>query len=353
MFSNRVKLKHLALLCRSLGTSLSAGVGLLKTLETASRKVSHPALRDALMLVTTDIERGSTLTEALDARGDYFPDLFVDMIDVGEQTGSLPEVLQSLAEHYESNLQLKRDFISQMTWPMVQLGAAILIVGLLIFIFGYLAELTGGAEEFGIQGGDLLGWGLTGTRGVLTWFGGWAVVIVGGTFAYFFITRSLMGKQLVHRSLMRIPIVGGCMRDFAIARFSWAFYLTQNSGMPIDDSLDASLLATANGAFIGEAPHIIESVIGGEDLSDALNESGLFPEEFINIVHVSETTGTVPESLHRLSPQFDDQARRSLKLLTRLAGWAIWIGMASFIIFIIISFALMYIRLLERLSLGL
>ncbi|MEZ6055955.1 MAG: type II secretion system F family protein [Planctomycetaceae bacterium] len=353
MFARRVKLKHLALLCRSLSTSLSAGVALLKTFETASRKALRPDLRDSLALVTKDIEAGSTLTEALDAQGDYYPDLFVDMIGVGEQTGSLPEVLESLAEHYESNLQLKRDFIGQMTWPLIQFGAAIMIVGLLIFVFGMIAEKSGGVtEEFGIKGGDLLGWGLTGTNGVLWWFGGWAVLLTGIWGGYFLFTRSLMGLKLVHRALMSLPVIGGCMRDFGIARFSWAFYLTQNAGMPIDDSLDASLLATANGAFIGEAPRIIDSVIAGEDLSDALNNTGLFPEEFINIVQVSETTGTVPESLHRLSPQFQEQARRSLKLLTTLAGWGIWIGTATFIIYIIFSFAMMYIGILQKLSGG-
>ena len=291
--------------------------------------------------VCIDIKSGSTFTEALESHGVYFPDLFVDMASVAEQTGSLPEVLLSLSEHYENNLRLRKDFLSQITWPVIQLTAAVLIIALMIYVLGWVSDQGGGKEL------DILGWGLLGGAGVAKWLGGWAAGIALLWLGYKIAAASLTGRRTVHQALMNVPVIGTCLRNFAIARFSWAFHLTQTSGMPIDDSLDASLTATANGAFDAAAPAIIQDITDGETLSDALNHSRLFPEEFINIVHVSETSGTVPEALHRLSPQFEEDARRSLKTLSMVAGWLVWLIVAGFIIFVIFRIIFWYTGLID------
>jgi type IV pilus assembly protein PilC len=340
MFAKRVSTKRLALLCRSLGTSLEAGVPIVKALETASRKTSDGALRDAMERVVSDIKSGTTVTEAFDDQGDFFPDLFVDMLAVAEQTGTLPEVLLSLADHYENNVRLRKDFLSQITWPVIQLVAAIGIVGMLIYILGWIGESSGATI-------DVLGWGMLGWTGALTWFLGWAMGAGLLWFAYKLAAASLVWRKTMHRTLMAIPVVGGCLRNFAIARFSWALHLTQSAGMPMDDSLDASLRATSNGAFDAASDQIIDEVMRGEPLSDALAHSQLFPEEFLNVVHVAETSGTVPEQLQRLSPRFEEDARRSLKTLTSLAGWGVWIIVAGFIIFVIFRIVLWYTGLIN------
>ena len=117
--------------------------------------------------------------------------------------------------------------------------------------------------------------------------------------------------------------------------------------MPVPDSLDASLRATANGVFIAAIPQINGDIMDGEPLADALGHSGLFPEEFVQIVHISETSGTVPEALHRLSPQFEDQARRTLRALAITAGWAVWATVAAFIIVMIFRVMLWYVGMLN------
>lgn len=341
MFAPRAPTKQLALMCRSVGVGLEAGVPVVKAIETATRKSSDGRLRRVMAEVVDDIKAGESLTDALDVHGAYFPDLFVDMISVGEQTGTLPEVLLALADHYENNIRLWKEFLSQITWPVIQLLAAINIIALLIYILGWIGD--GG----GLLSTDILGFGLVGASGVFKWYLGWIIGSVVLWFAYRLLTTSLAGKKALHQTLLAVPVVGGCLRSFAIARFSWAFHLTQSAGMPIDDSLDASLRATANGVFEAASRSVIADVLKGETLSDALAGARLFPEEFINIVHVSETSGTVPEALHRLSPQFEEQARRSLKLLTTVAGFVVWALVAAFIIFLIFRIVLWYTGLIH------
>lgn len=341
LFQSRIPLKPLALVCRSLSTLLHSGVAIDKAFRIASSKLGDPRARRALEEIATDLRKGNDVAASMRRHGVYFPELLIDMVSVAEQTGALPEVLAGLADHYDNTLRLRRTFLAAIAWPVIQLVVAILVIALLIFVLGIIAESNSG-EAF-----DVLGWGLLGASGALTWLGlcfGSALVLF---IAYQILSRGLRQQEAVHSLLMKIPVVGGCLQAFAIARFSWALYLTQEAGMPIGRSLQASLDATANGAFRGAAPQIIGMVNAGEDLTVALRESRLFPADFLHMVDVAETTGTVPEALHRLSPQFEDQARRSLAALTAVLGWGVWLLVAAFIIFVIFSIALWYVGMIN------
>jgi len=330
---------QLAMVSRNLGVSLHSGISILKAFELASRKTSGP-LQSALRDVISELKSGSDLTSALEARPQVFPPLFVDMVRVGEKTGNLPEVLRSLAVHYESNLRLRRDFLSQITMPMIQLIIAILVVAALILILGWVGESTG-------QTIDVLGWGLLGPRGALLWLGGWGMGVAAVVILYQVLGASLSGKRAVHQFLLGIPVLGHCLRSFAIARFSWAFALTQGSGMEVEESLDTSLRATSNGVFIAAAPGIISDIMDGSSLTESFERSGLFPVEFTEFVLVAEQSGTVPEALDRLSPQFEEDARRSLQALTVALGWLIWGTVALFIIFVVFTIASWYLGLIN------
>ena len=93
-------------------------------------------------------------------------------------------------------------------------------------------------------------------------------------------------------------------------------------------------------------------ILSGESLSGTLATSGLFPADFVHMVDVAETSGTVPEALNRLSLQFEDQARRSLTTLTAVLAWAIWAVVATFIIFFIFRIALKYIGMINDAASG-
>jgi len=340
--------KTLAVVCKSLATMLHAGVSLLKALDTLAKRTGNARCRRNLMDVRQQVQQGTDIAAAMRAQGRYFPDLTIDMIHVGEQTGQLPEVLDRLADHYENNVRLRRTFLGLIAWPVIQLVAAILIVGFLIWILGIIAETRGGGDP----PRDILGLGLLGTRGAVIWFTGSFGTIFGVLAGYFIASNVFRQQRALDSLLLAIPVVGGCMRSFAIARFSWAFALTQQTGMPIARCLDASLRATNNGAFAGASRGVQDDVLGGEELSTALGATHLFPDDYLQMVQVAETSGTVPETLQRLSPQFEDSARRSLVILATVAGWAVWVVVAGLIIFLIISFFVQYAGMINDAASG-
>jgi type IV pilus assembly protein PilC len=268
------------------------------------------------------------------------------MVLMAEETGMLPEVLANLADHYDNNLKLRKTFVGMIAWPVIQLVAAILIIALLILILGLIAESRGG-EPINIF------WGLSGMRGAIIWLTATFGTLFGLVVAYFILVRVLGGQRFVDPLLLRVPVLGSCLRSFAIARFSWAYYLTQQTGMPIRRSIDSSLRATANGAFMSASPALQSQLAAGEELTNALADTGLFPAEYIEMVHVGENAGTVPEMLHRLSPQFEEQARRSLSVLAAALGWLVWAAVATFIIFLVFKVFLWYVGMINEAAKGL
>lgn len=333
MFGSQISTRSLERTCRNLSTLLFSGVPILKALGVAGRRTHDSRCERALAAVAEDVMRGEEISTGMASLGGRFPELMIEMVRLSENSGALPEVLVHLADHYENTIRLRRNFIISITWPVIQLLAAILVIALLLFILGIVSDPSGlgpGKED----PMDLFGVG-TGLQGALLWLTlslGSLAALVGG---FLLAKKSLAGQQMFEPFLLRLPVIGGCLQSFAVARFSWAYYLTQQTGMPIHRSLATSLRATGNGAFVGATRGICEDVEEGEELSTALARPGLFPEEFIEMVAVAETSGTVPEQLHRLSPQFEDKARRALAMLTAVMGWLIWMMIAGVIIFAI------------------
>lgn len=334
-------LKTLAHACRSLSTLLESGVEVRQAFKLASGKTGDARCRDAFAEINVQISAGHEISAAMRGQGRTFPELMIDMIEMSEGTGSLPEVLTHLADHYENNLRLRREFVSSIMWPMFQLVAAVLIIALLIVIFGLIGDNPGGPNM------KQLVFGLSGVSGAAIWltctFGSAFLLWIG----YQVSVRQFAAKRVLDPLCLRVPVLGTCLRSFAIARFSWAYYLTQQSGMPVDRSLTSSLKATNNGAFQGATPLVCAGIREGEDLSVVLTASGLFPDDYLHMVSVAETSGTVPEMLHRLSPQFEEQARRSLKTLTAAVSWLVWLLVATFIVFFIFRFFLWYVGMIN------
>lgn len=336
-----ISLSVLAAFCRSLSTMLRSGVNVVKAFQVAGGQSHHLKLKAVSARVVDEVRKGREVSEAMEAQGAAFPELVIDLMRVADQTGSMPEVLERLADHYDNLVRLRRTFLGAIAFPIIQLLAAIFIVAALIWILGLIASSQGGEPL------DVLGIGLKGTTGALTWLGFCFGSFFLAAIAYLILVNGLKGRAFVHSLLLRIPVIGGCLQRFALARFSWAFALTQQAGMMIKPSLESSLKATGNEAFVEKIPMVTAMISAGEELSFALAETGLFPRDYLELVRVGESSGTVPETLDRLSPQLEDQARRSLATLTAALAWLIWGMVAALIVFFIFRIALWYVNLIN------
>jgi len=265
------------------------------------------------------------LAAALAETGDYFPTLFLELTDVGEQTGHLSEVFARLAENYEDQVKMRRVFLAAIAWPIFQLIAAVLIIGFLIWIMGVI-----GNGKI-----DPLGFGLVGNTGLAIY-----VVFVGTVAAAIFVLveavrRGLVWTGPIQRFVMRLPGIGKPLRTLALARLAWSMHLTMKTGMDVRRALRLSLASTRNVVYTDQIDPIDAEIAEGNSIYEAFRGTGAFPADFLDVLAVGEQSGRMVESMERLSRQYQDYARTALATLNVLAGFAVW-GVIALIIIVMI-----------------
>lgn len=346
MCSPRIKLKALAGLCRRLATALEAGIDIRKVWSREANAARGSA-RQVYSQISMAVDTGSSLGEAVGATGTYFPVLFKELVVVGEVSGHQAEVFKQLAENYEYQVVMRRQFLGAIAWPLIQLGLALSIVGFLIWVMGFIGQMTGNKPI------DLLGLGLLGNEGLAIYLAILAAIGVAAYLLFQALRRGVFWTRPLQLFVMRLPKLGRALEILALARFAWSLHITLEAGMPLERALKLALASTHHVTYTSQAEDIWLSIRGGDDLSTALERPGIFPLDFLDTVQVGEQSGKLSESLGLLSRQYQEEARSALAVLTHLAGFAVWCLVAGLIIAIIFRMFSFYLGALHDAAKGL
>jgi type IV pilus assembly protein PilC len=334
LFSKRLSLQSLIELCRTLRHNLGAGLTLRDVFRQLSKRGSL-SVRPVAERICEQVERGDSIEEALNAEQAYFPPMFLALAKVGERSGNLPEVFGEMEKYYLLQQRLKRQFISQITLPVLQFFAAVFVIALMLYVLGAIAESNRTTAM------DPIGLG-TGAAGALTFLGMVFGTLTALAVVYFVATRTLNRRTMVDELLLKLPVVGPCLMAFALARFCLALRLTHETGMPITSALRLCLRATDNSAFEARTEVVLTTLRGGDELAVALANCHLFPEEFQNIVAVAEESGRLPEVMGQQADYYEEEASRRLTVLTRVAGYGVYATYAVLVIIAIFMIARNY-----------
>ena len=253
----------------------------------------------------------------------------LSMIQVGEETGSLPEILNELSRHYGEQAMLQRKLKSQITMPIFQFGMAIAVIAILILVLGFLPKAPGQPDY------DPLGWGLQGATGSIVFLGIISSIIIGGILLWKIVLNNGAFKAKISAIFVNLPMVGAYLRESALGKFSIGLGLTLDSPMSVKKALRLSMEITSNDAFIQACQPVLASVKKGQPIVQALSQCSIFPEEYLAQIEVAEEAGSIPETCKRLALQHSEEAGRQLSLIFYLMGGAVWLCTAGFIIFII------------------
>jgi len=337
----RIPTKQLEKLCRRLSILLEAGIDARTALAREAERASGGAARRHMASIHEAINRGESLHAALEETGDYFPDLFRAIVLVGEQSGHLGEALGQLADDYDARLRLRRQFLGAIAWPLIELTAAVLLIGFLIWIVGVIGQWTGKTI-------DVLGLGLVGNRGLAIY----CAVIAGAAIAVFSvihaIQRGLGWVKPVQRAALKLPAIGKPLMTIALSRLAWAMHLTFDAGMDLRPALRLSLESTRNAHFTDQIDSIDRAVNQGQSLHEAFSQTDAFPADFLDSLHTAEESGRLVESMGRLSKQYHEQAEAALQVLITLAGFAVWAVIAAIIVAAIFRVFSLYVGTIQE-----
>ncbi len=326
IFFRRLSTSSLIDLCRSMRYALNSGLMLRDAMDLLANKGTRQ-LRPVAAKVCQDLKAGWSLQDALQKQQRVFPPLFIALCAVGEESGILPEVLSDMEKYYLMREKLRREFKGQIAWPIFQFVAAVCIISVLILVLGIIP-----AQEQGGKHIDPLGLGLIGPEGALKFFFGVWVIIFGIAFLILLLKEVLRRRAIIERFMLAVPLIGPCLRSMALARFCLAARLMMDTSLSVFKTIRLAFMATDNMAFINAYPAVEASLKQGNSISTSFTKARVFPDRFLSAVAVAEESGRLPESLNYQREEYEEETRRRLTGLTRVASFLVMILVFAIII---------------------
>lgn len=314
--AKKIIAKELAPFTRQLGAMLSSGLPVVQTLVALEEQTSNPVFKTVIAGIRTQIEGGSSFSEALAQYPDIFDELYVNMLRAGESGGLLAETTQRIASYLEASQRLKRKVKSAMMYPSIVLTASILLAtAMIIWIVPVFASIY---SDFGakLPGPTQFLMNLSNTirHNALAVIA--LVVVIGIAFGKF--KRTEKGAFLLDAFALRFPLIGDLVKKVALSRFASTFAQLTRSGVPILQAMEIVSFATGNkvlGKVILDARSAVEQ---GEPLSAALEKSPLYPRLMIHMLTAGEKTGKVDEMLANIAAFYQDEVETTLSGLTSM-----------------------------------
>ncbi len=313
---------------RELSTLLAVGTPMVAALDTiikqhlseggsrvwTSRLSSSRNYRGVLVGLREQVAAGSTLSDAMRREPDVFDDLSVNMVEMGEQAGTLDVVLDRLAEFKERSQQFRGKVGGALIYPCIVLVMAMLITLLLMtfVVPNILKPLT--------QAGRPLPWVTLIVKaisdGLINWW--WLLLTI--ALAVFIgvtaILRTQRGRLTWHRWQLSIPLVGSLVRKQAVVRIAMIISTMMRSGLVFLKALEVARRSTNNLVIRGALDDCKDAVHGGRDISEALDDSGVFPPTVVQVFALGQQSGRLEDMLDRLAEGYDKQVAAATQRLT-------------------------------------
>lgn len=315
--SKKIKQGDITVFSRQLATMIEAGIPLIQSFDIVAKGHDNERMKTLIETVKKDVESGTTLAEALHKHPDYFNDLFCNLVDAGEKSGSLDIMLDKVATYKEKIETIKKKIKKALTYPMAVLVIAFLVTaGLLMFVVPQFESLFKGF------GADLPAL----TRGVITlskWFETYWYLIFGAIIAavYGFIYAKNHSAKFAHnidKTLLRVPVVGTILQQAAIARFTRTLAITFAAGLPLIEALKTVGGATGNILYAEATVKIGEEVASGQQLHLAMGNVALFPSMVIQMVAIGEESGTLEQMLSKVADFYEEGVDNAVDALSSL-----------------------------------
>jgi general secretion pathway protein F/type IV pilus assembly protein PilC len=328
--TRRVSHRELGVFYGQLADLLNAGVPLVRSLETLARATGKDRLRTAILQLRESITEGMSITEAAGEHPEDFPPLHVAMLRAGERGGFLTRVLQDLCDFLERQDELQSKIRGSLIYPAVLtvLGVGAMLFVLIVLVPQFQDVFAGMPQPlptqvlFAVSTALVSYWHVT-LLGLVT------ATVVAVAWA-----RSDAGRAIWDRWKLRIPLVGKVGRTLCITRFCRILGTMLAGGVPILQALHIAKDAAGNEVLARSIGESADAVRAGEPLAAPLRESGLFPEEILEMIAVAEESNQLETVLVGIADTVDRRTNRQLDQAVRLIEPLILVFIAGAIGFI-------------------
>lgn len=309
-----VKRKDVAIFSRQFATMIEAGLPITKSLTILQSQTESAALGTIIAQINSDVESGASISEAIARHPKAFPPIFISMVRAGELGGVLDQVLNRLADHFESELALRGKIKSAMTYPA---GMGILVLGIFIAMLIFVVPTF--EKMFAQQKAPLpaLTQALVGmSRAAVSWQGPVVVVAIVALIMTFNWWKKGPGMLIWDTFKLKLPLFGPLSKKMALSRFCRTFGTLTSAGVPMLAALEIVAETSGNAAIARVVMRAREDVKEGGALATPFADSKLFPAMLSQMIVVGEETGALDTMLGKIADFYDAEVEASVEGLT-------------------------------------
>ncbi|MBA3695975.1 MAG: type II secretion system F family protein [Methylotenera sp.] len=334
--SNKVSNQDLVMFCFQMQQLSSAGVPLLECLNDLRESNTNPYFQKVLGAVTAEVEGGKLLSQALAEQSSVFSDVFVSLIDAGEQTGQLPVVFNNLFETIRWQDELMSQTKKLLAYPAF---VAVVVLGAVAFLMSYLVPQM---VSFLRNMGQELPWNtklLIAISNIFVHY--WWLVISLPIMVVLGVTTVIKDNpQARYRFDMlklNMPITGPILHKIIMARFARYFALMYQTGIPILDAIKICEKIVGNRVVADALSRAHAQINAGDSMSESFRNAGLFPPLVVRMIKVGENTGALDKSLLNISYFYDRDVNDSMQKMLKMIEPALTVVLGAILAFIMFS----------------
>ena len=330
LFKKRVKLDDKIAFTRQLLTLEKAGLPIIMSLNTIEKQIRNNRLKDVVKEIASTVEKGSSLSSALEKYPDVFDELYVNMVRAGEASGLLDEILERLATLGEKELENRNKIKTATRYPMIAaIAMCLAFVTVVTFVIPKFAGVYSQYKaDLPLPTKIMLGISVAFSK---YWY--LLLLFLGACIAGFRLwLRTKNGRYIWDMVKLKVPVFGQLVILLAMSRFTRITAILIRSGLPILQVLEMVSRTVGNAVLSRTISNISDSVREGRGLTEPIRLSGIFPPMVIQMVAVGEETGKIDELLLKVSDYYDEQSDYMIKNMTTMIEPIFVVGLGGMIL---------------------
>jgi len=335
LFGPRINQDEVAIMTRQLASLIKANIPLVDALSALVEQLESVGLKTVLSQVREAVNEGSALAKALATHPKVFDNIYINMVEAGESSGTLGLVLLRLADLKEGQSRLKRKVIGGMTYPIIMLVVAVcVLIAIFTFVIPKLQQIFVSMNK-----------ALPPTTVALIWISTnlttyWyvlliAVVTIGYTFNQYINSKN--GREKWDRFKLSAPVFGKVTRMIGVTRFAGTMSTLLGSGVPILTAMGIARNLVGNVHLARAIEDARSNITEGQSIADPLRRSEEFPPLVIHMIAIGEKTGELPAMLKNVSDNYEEQVAVAIDSMTALLEPAMIVFMGVTVGFIVVS----------------
>jgi len=313
----KIKSEDITFFTRQMATMMKAGVPLVQSFDIVGDGVDNPAMKELIATIRDDVAAGNDFASALKKHPKHFDELFCNLVESGEQSGALEQMLDKVAVYKEKTEALKAKIKKAMMYPAITMVIAFIVTVIL------LVKVVPTFESMFKSFGSDLPAPTKMVVAISEWTQAYWYILVGSivTFAVVLkqaLARSPAFKDKFEEGLLKAPVFGDLIMKAAVARFARVLSTTFAAGVPLVEALESVSGAVGNSVYRKAVLTVRDEVAQGQQMHFAMKATGVFPNMVVQMTSIGEESGALDGMLDKAATYFEDEVDNAVDGLTAL-----------------------------------